>query len=361
MMKHYLFYGHGGSYNHGAEASLICGIKLLRELSPGCRITVSSHFPEQDIEFNLPADEIIGRDLTGKTNEEIYKATIDRITPDTVCISAGGDNYCYNNWERYATIHKAALEKGAKSILWSCSLEPSMIDDKMLEVLKTHHLITARESITEKALLEKGLTNVVRVCDIAFLLEPKETEIPEEKYVAINLSPLVLRKNPEALNAYQDLIDIILNETNYSIALVPHVVVPVDNDMDALSQLKGDENRIFRVSGKLNAEEYKYVISKAEILVASRTHATIAAWSTGVPTIAVGYSNKAVGISSDLGQEKYLLDINTLTGKKLCQVFNEIERNKEQLNKELLQKLTICENLVFSERIICFLKGDSNE
>lgn len=344
-MKHYLFYGHGGAYNHGSEASLICGIKLLRELSPGCRITVSSHFPEQDIEFNLPADEIIGRDLTGKTNEEIYKATIERITPDTVCISGGGDNYCYNNWERYATIHNAAIKKGAKSILWSCSLEPDMIDEKMLEVLKTHHLITARESFTEKALLEKGLTNVVRVCDIAFLLEPKETEIPEEKYIAINLSPLVLRKNPDALNAYQDLIDKILKETSYNIALVPHVVMSMDNDMDALSQLKGDENRIFRASGKLNAQEYKYIISKAEILVASRTHATIAAWSTGVPTIAVGYSNKAVGISSDLGQEKYLLDINTLTGEKLCKVFLEIISNKEKIKGELSDESVLCKNI----------------
>ena len=158
-------------------------IKLLRELEPNCKITVSSHFPEQDVEFNLPADEIVGRDLNGTTNEEIYKPTIDKITPETVCISAGGDNYCYNNWERYALIHKKAIEKGAKSILWSCSLEPSMIDEKMLEVLKTHHLITARESFTENALLEKGLKNVVRVADIAFLLEPKETLIPKGKYI----------------------------------------------------------------------------------------------------------------------------------------------------------------------------------
>ena len=355
-MKHYLFYGHGGAYNHGSEASLICGIKLLRELSPGCRITVSSHFPEQDIEFNLPADEIIGRDLTGKTNEEIYKATIDRITPDTICISAGGDNYCYNNWERYAAIHKAALEKGAKSILWSCSLEPSMIDEKMLEVLKTHHLITARESFTEKALLEKGLTNVVRVCDIAFLLESKKTEIPKEKYIAINLSPLVLRKNPDALNAYQELIDKILKETNYSIALVPHVVMPMDNDMEALLQLKGDEKRIFRASDKQNAEEYKYIISKAEILVASRTHATIASWSTGVPTIAVGYSNKAVGISSDLGQEKYLLDINTLTGEKLCNVFEKIDTNKAKIKQELIEKSVVCKNMTINRKITNILE-----
>ncbi|MBE6752154.1 MAG: polysaccharide pyruvyl transferase family protein [Ruminococcaceae bacterium] len=355
-MKHYLFYGHGGAYNHGSEASLICGIKLLRELEPNCKITVSSHFPEQDVEFNLPADEIVGRDLNGTTNEEIYKPTIDKITPETVCISAGGDNYCYNNWERYALIHKKAIEKGAKSILWSCSLEPSMIDEKMLEVLKTHHLITARESFTENALLEKGLKNVVRVADIAFLLEPKETLIPKGKYIAINLSPLVLRKNPDALIAYQDLVDYILNETCYNIALVPHVVMPMDNDIEALSMLKGDEKRIFRASEKLNAREYKYIISKAEILIASRTHATIGAWSTGVPTIAVGYSNKAVGISSDLGQEKYLLDINTLTGQKLCEVFKEIEQNKENIKKELLEKSVVCKKMTVSEKVLAIFK-----
>ena len=134
--------------------------------------------------------------------------------------------------------------------------------------------------------------------------------------------------------------------------------MPMDNDMEALSQLKGDESRIFRASGKLNAEEYKYIISKAEILVASRTHATIAAWSTGVPTIAVGYSNKAVGISSDLGQEKYLLDINILTGEKLCQVFNEIERNKDQIKEELLKKSKVCKDMTINKTIISVLENN---
>ena len=315
--KHYLLYGHGGSYNHGSEASVKCGIELLRRISPGCRITLSSHFPEQDRQFNIDADEIIGRNMSGVSNEEIYAETIECITPKTICLSVGGDTYCYPNWQRYAAVHKAAKRIGAKSILWSCSLEPSMIDDEMLGVLRTHDLITARESVTADALEKLGLKNVNRVSDIAFGLKPQETKIPEKKYVTINLSPLVIRKNPDVLIAYQSLVDEILDKTDYDIAFVPHVEVSVDNDKDALDMLHGDERRIFRVSTGLCAAQYKYIIGHSEICVASRTHAAIAAWSSGVPTIVVGYSTKARGIARDLGQEEYVLDIDEINSEKL--------------------------------------------
>jgi polysaccharide pyruvyl transferase WcaK-like protein len=323
-MKHYLLYGHGGSYNHGSEASVKCDIELLRKISPGCRITLSSHFPEQDVQFGIDADEIIGRNLNGKTNEEIYADTISRITPGTTCLSVGGDIYCYPNWQRYAAIHNAAKKVGANSILWSCSLESSMIDDEMLDVLRTHDLITARESITADYLKKLGLNNVVLVSDIAFGLRPEETDIPNQKYVSINLSPLVIRKNPNVLSAYQALVDKILEETEHHIAFVPHVEVSVDNDKDALDQLHGDESRIFRVPTGLTAAKYKYIIGNSEICVASRTHATIAAWSSGVPALAIGYSTKAIGIARDLDQETNCINISKLNASLLCSKFMDL-------------------------------------
>ncbi|MBP5605905.1 MAG: polysaccharide pyruvyl transferase family protein [Ruminiclostridium sp.] len=320
-MKHYLLYGHGGSYNHGSEASVKCDIGLLRRISPGCRITLSSHFPEQDRQLNIDADEIIGRSTDAETYEEMYAETIARITPETICLSVGGDTYCYPAWQRYAAIHNAAKKIGAKSILWSCSLEPPMIDDEMLGVLRTHDLIAARESITAGALRELGLDNVVQIPDIAFGLTPEETKIPDKKYVSVNLSPLVIRKNPDVLTAYQALVDEILDRTDLDIAFVPHVEVSVDNDKDALDMLRGDESRIFRVPAGLCAARYKYIIGHSEICVASRTHATIAAWSCGVPAIAVGYSTKARGIARDLGQEEWVTDVKELTENTLAGMF----------------------------------------
>lgn len=216
MAHHYLLYGHGGSYNHGSEASVRCDIALLRSNFPGCRITLASHFPEQDLQFELDADEIVGRDLSGRTDEEVYAAAIQRITPETVCLSVGGDMYCYPNWQRYAAIHYAALAQGAKSILWSCSVDPSTLDEEMLCALRTHHLITVREEISLRILRNLGLTNVVKVSDIAFLLAPKPTFCGvNSDYVVLNLSPLVVRRNAKVLDAYQSLMQYIHRQSRW--------------------------------------------------------------------------------------------------------------------------------------------------
>lgn len=355
-MKHYLLYAHGGAYNHGSEASVKCDIKLLRRISPNCKITLSSHFPEQDRQLRIEADEIVGRNLNGKTNEEIYADTISSIMPETIALSVGGDCYCYPNWQRYAAIHNAAIKRGAKSILWSCSLEPSLFDKEMLEVLRTHTLICARESFTYNALKKRGFANVVQTADIAFTLEPEKTEIPDGAYIAINLSPLVMRKNPNIRSAYQNLVDHILENTRYWIALVPHVEVSVDNDVEALAQLKGDESRIFRVPVGLNAAQYKYVISKADFCVASRTHATIAAWSSLVPTIAVGYSLKARGIAEDLGQGRFVMDAGTLDGDALCSAFDRLISGKAEIIDVLAEKVPICTKLAICEDVISILE-----
>lgn len=337
MNNHYLIYGHGGSYNHGGEAITRSTIALLRNISPECRVTLCSHFPEQDIEFSLPANEFVTRNPNGKTVDEVYADAICQITPQTVCIHVGGDNYCYQNWQRYATIHYAALRCGAKSILWSCSIDPDVIDDEMLAALRTHHLITARECVTYNTLIERGLTNVIKVADIAFTLKPEKTEVGIENFVAVNLSPLVVRKNPAILTAYKVLVEYILEGTDLNIALVPHVLMPMDNDCDVLSELYYmDTNRIISVSDRLSAAQYKNIISKARFCVAARTHACIAAYSAYVPVLAVGYSSKAVGIARDLGLEDYIIDaLNMTDANGLLNNFKSLMNHEAVIHRHL--------------------------
>ena len=341
MNKHYIIYGHSGSYNHGAEALTRTTIALLRRLSPDCVITLSTHFAEQDREFCLPADEFIERNPDGKTNAEIYAPTIERITSCSICLHIGGDNYCYRNWQRWAEIHYAALERGAKSVLWSCSVEPEMIDSEMLGALRTHHLITARESATYNALLERGLKNLVKVSDIGFTLEPESVDFEHENYIAVNISPLVIRYNSCISVAYQSLLDYILTETDMNIALVPHVLQPVDNDYDALRSLNThNSKRVKLAPDKLSAGQYKSIISKARFCVASRTHAVIAAYSSCVPTLAVGYSVKSQGIAGDLDMLEYVLDVRNIdSGSELVAEFKAIAANERSITTRLKEQM----------------------
>lgn len=356
MKNHFLIYGHGGCYNHGAEAITKTTIEFLRKISPGCKITLSSYFPEQDKEFGICADEYAERNPNGKTNSEVYASTMEAIKSETIGIHVGGDNYCYKNWQRYAEIHYALKKNGKKSILWGCSIDENMVDDEMLSVLKTHDLILAREEKTYEMLVRKGLTNVKRVCDIAFTMKPQETSLPDKDYVCINISPLVCKKNENALPAITDLISYLSEETNETVVLVPHVTMPMDNDYDLqkkiIDSLENKNNRVLLCSDKLSAAEIKYIISGARICISARTHAIIAAYSTCVPSIAIGYSVKAKGIAEDMGMEEFVVDIEQINSEDLIEMTKKCLCDIDEIREKLKRKLPLCLERAMNNEII---------
>lgn len=359
VSSHYLLYGHGGSYNHGGEAITRCTIDWLRAISPDCFITLSTHFPEQDLEFGISADEIVSRNLAGKTINEIYQPTLEKITPNTTAIQVGGDNYCYTNWQRYAQIHEATKRCGGKSILWGCSLDSDKINDELYCVLQGHDMILARECITYQMLKDRGLNNVLQVSDIAFTLEPEQVDLSVDNYIVVNVSPLVCRKNPNVLNAVQELLRFVLEKTDYNVVLLPHVVVPADNDVEALAAINiFDSGRIVMASDKLSAKQYKYIVSRARLCVAARTHVTIAAYSSCVPTLAIGYSTKAKGIAMDLGVSEYVIDILDLKiTETLPAQFRKLMKEEQSLRQQLVLQMEGYKRNAFHESVAMFLKG----
>ena len=87
----------------------------------------------------------------------------------------------------------------------------------------------------------------------------------------------------------------IIDESNATIALIPHVVWENNDDRKVLRKLYedlGKNKRIVLVEDH-TAPELKYIISHCRLFIGARTHATIAAYSSLVPTLVVGYSVKA--------------------------------------------------------------------
>jgi polysaccharide pyruvyl transferase WcaK-like protein len=368
MNKKFLLYGHGGSYNHGAEAIIKSTIKLIKRNYPDSYIILSTHFKQQDIEFNMPIDEYCERDMyyveldkytseKGKYDKLIYKSTIDKIDKDTICLSVGGDNYCYENWRKWKVIHERAIGVGAKSVLWSCSIEPSMLCDEMVDTLQSHCHITARESITYNSLLEKGLENVELCSDVAFLLEKKKVELPnnfiEGNTLGINLSPLIVRREKNKgiiVRNTLNVIDYVISNTDMNIALIPHVVMSMDNDYELLNGLYNlieKKDRVCLISDKFSASEYKYIISNCRLGIFSRTHATIAGYSSCIPVLAVGYSVKAKGIALDLGCENSVVSLDEFTDEKtLEKKLIELVYNEKDIKNILKRKYDLCRDNV---------------
>ena len=90
----------------------------------------------------------------------------------------------------------------------------------------------------------------------------------------------------------------------------------------------------------LNSMQLKYAISKCNILITARTHASIAAYSQCVPTLVVGYSVKALGIAKDLfgSEEGYVFPVQSLKEKDdLIKQFKDFALREDKIREELIK------------------------
>ena len=91
-----------------------------------------------------------------------------------------------------------------------------------------------------------------------------------------------------------------------------------------------------------SCEELKGYISQCRFFVGARTHATIAAYSTCVPTLVVGYSVKAAGIAQDLfgSQEHYVLPVQSLKAPQdlVCE-FQWLMEQENSIREHLQKKI----------------------
>ncbi|MDE7232913.1 MAG: polysaccharide pyruvyl transferase family protein [Lachnospiraceae bacterium] len=341
-----VMYLHGGSGNHGCEAIVNSTCHMIEEIpkllvtnseqedrhysvEPLCDILqerkIAEHFfahvwyyvwrkvfrdPESFMRYRFR--EVMGKDLA-----PLY-------------LSIGGDMYCYELSKKEAiTANSAFCRAGAKTVLWGCSLEPELLKEpEVVEDMKRYALITPRESITTEALAAAGITqNVKQFPDPAFALQPEKTKLPygfqERNTIGINISPMILRhesKEGITIENYRKLIDHILETSDCHIALIPHVMWKNNDDRLTIKELYGvyqGNDRVVQFPD-MSCQKLKYIISKCRAFIGARTHSTIAAYSSGVPTLVVGYSVKARGIARDLfgTEEHYVLPVQTLSDPK---------------------------------------------
>lgn len=365
-MKILLFF-HGGSRNRGCEAIIRSAIPLLKSYSRITKLGLASMDPESDQHLvgldDIHIDEnskIEKYTLSGIRNavhlkllkdesygfRKIHESVIKLIPQYDVFLSIGGDNYCYGEQPGIYEINRQIKKAGKKLVLWGASVGEEDLSDEKIKDLKSFDLILARESLTEQVLKNSGAKNVQLVADGAFLLEKKELSLPlgwiQGKTIGFNFSPLVFKRNPESKTAALTLVKHILETTDYTICLLPHVILPGNNDFEILKEFAEyfeDNDRIILLPDNLDATEYKGYIARTKFFIGARTHATIAAYSSLVPTMVLGYSIKSKGIAYDIfGEEKLVLDLSEISDSaKLIAKFEEM-KSEEQSLREILQK-----------------------
>lgn len=293
---------------------------------------------------------------------EMYKDMIPYFDETASVLSVGGDNYSIDYGGKpisFTTLDDIVLCNNKSLIIWGASIGPfNSVPD--YERYMGDHLqkvtgIFARESATIKYLQSIGISkNVYAVADPAFVMDavqPQERVYIEKGAIGLNLSPLMARfitggDMEQWTKIAAAIIAKVADRTEGQVYLIPHVTSPHSNDYTfmqrALYLISEDNKDVVLVPPIYNAAETKWIISKMAVFAGARTHSTIAAISSGVPTLSFSYSMKARGINRDIfGHSDYCLEPIDMNAEVVSNQITSILNETTTINKGLTERIPI--------------------
>ncbi len=304
-----------------------------------------------------PLKLLIGRIINKLTNppigtEYFHGRNVWKRLKGNVALNVGGDTYCYDVPRTSMALNWYTSKKKIPNILWACSIEKSALTEPIKKDLKRYTQIMPRETLTYVYLAEIGIPDakLILCADPAFALSYEVVALNDAFFkngaVGINLSPLVVSEGATdsiVWDNYCRMIDYIIEKTDYNICFVPHVYEAEkgSQDLETLGKLNekySKTGRTLLIEQDYNCRQLKYIISKCKLMVAARTHASIAAYSSAVPTLVMGYSVKSLGIAKDLfgTHEGYVLPAQGLKRETdLLEAFKALDANKEPIKQHL--------------------------
>lgn len=392
----FILAGNAGYYNRGSEAIIRGTVRILREHYDSPKFLCVSHF-KTDEQFREQAASEKDKSIVHKkmysankrfdylwfltkslgvvcpdaVKHVVYKELKFYLPDAKVVLAVGGDNYSLDysaNPKTCTDLDDLVVNNGKPLVIWGSSVGPFSkkpdYEKYMINHLRKVHIF-ARETETIKYLASKGLKeNVYRVADPAFVMEATKPEVDkfdldiEPRSIGVNLSPLMARfvsggDVEKWTTLATDIIRNIARTTGRKIYLIPHVMAKESNDdylflCRILSSLKEMEEQIILIPPSFDASELKWIISKMAMFAGARTHSTIAALSSCVPTLSFAYSIKANGINKDVyGHTDYCIgpdELNAeLTVAKVKRLLFKADDLKSHLESRIpeIQRLAI--------------------
>jgi len=316
--------------------------------------------------FQVPSENLLERliiKVRNRFSKSIYKKRCNKyywqyrsflklITKDDVMLSTGGDMFCYEDNEAVYTCQR--MQKlNIPTVLWGCSVGLDNLSQEKVRTLRNVKMIYARESLTKDMLEANGFDNVSLFPDPAFILQPEDYNEEffqiSENTIGVNLSCFVIPENSLSSafgKEVTSLFNYILQSTDLNIVLFPHVLWADQDDRitsKIILEKYGESNRVsIFPSEKFNYCQIRKAISRCKYFIGARTHSVISAYSTGIPTIALGYSVKSKGIAKDLGLPSItVIDSKNIIEGDLIRSFSYLQANENELRNHLRDILPV--------------------
>lgn len=249
-------------------------------------------------------------------------------------LEIGGDNYSLEYGEpwKFFELDWFLMKHRLPVAIWGASVGPFKANPSFESRAKKHlrklAAIFARETESQSYLESIGIAqNVQLTCDPSFAMTPKLPPVDKvgfsfpDNAVGLNVSPLMAKfvtggDQDQWLNICVETVKLVIQGIDRPVVLIPHVssANPISSDDLLLQKIAEKVPAVLVVPDTLDAEETKGIISKCAVFCGARTHSTLAAISTCVPTLSLAYSIKARGLNKDVyGSQDFCIDPTEIT------------------------------------------------
>lgn len=364
--------------NTGDAAILIATVDILRQtVDPNLDVTVHDQQPDEvrpyypDFEFHPLLFDQIGaggrkravlalllaaalwhspfRRACRRALPPQLGATLDRFAAADLIVSAGG-TYLVPHYRILPKLLDllVAIALRRPFVLFTQSLGPFLHVRRgwlLRAVLRRARVVLVRDKRSYHHLTEFGVPaeRIAACADAAFALAPEDVDrraagvAPQElRQVAISVRdwPHFTQDREEGMAVYHAAVA----------ALVQHVVERYRADVTFLSTCQGvgaywtDDSSVAETIVTCLPKEIRRSVhvdrrfhtprvllecyGKFDLVVATRMHAAILALCAGVPVLPIAYEFKTTELFAGLGLGDFVQHIDTITGERLCQVFD---------------------------------------
>lgn len=368
--------------NRGCVALSISSIFLLHQILKDKGISYNMYLPDSGFgdgsmhEINLLGETIKYYDCSYPTScskIESLKIFLKKIqnrgfNPEKIFKSADyifdigqGDSfaaiYGIQRFKRIDRIHKIARKYNKPYCFLPQTIGPfnsKLIEKEAVESIENATMCLVRDKQSLDYVLKNAPSQkqVEEIIDVAFFM-PYEKKTFDYKYthVGLNVSALLWHGGYTQNNQFELCVDYkglieriityFLSKDNVKLHLISHVVTGerhVENDYAVAYDLceKFNSSNLILSPLFLDPISAKGYIAGMDFFMGARMHATIAAFSSGVPVVPMAYSRKFNGLFVDTLQYKYVSDMKTQRDDKILYDIKEAYKNSFVL-KEVIE------------------------
>lgn len=260
---------------------------------------------------------------------------------------------------------------GIKSVKTPASYGP--VKDRFDQIsarFSANHIFNvmyAREKESQKQMKEKARVkkNINVAPDLANFWSSIHGRCHQESTIGISVSHQIIRQ----WNSSENYLDCIVNlirhiKTNITcqIMLIPNEIAKSTsyNDIhvaqDIVKRLGNSEKvQILDVSS-ITSTELKGIIAGLEVVVASRYHSCVAALSSGVPVLVIGWHHKYEELLSLYAQERWIISCENCSSEKLIRMFDSFWASKDNERAIIEEKYQDVRNSLFEAGQTLFVR-----